>query len=240
MTVESATDVSAGFTGDPDSWGLFGLGMSIGNTVSPVKQLTFLDTIKSSLSLPLFTADIFHGIPGSYDFGYIDSSKYTGYIQYGSLLPNSIYWEFAVTGFLVGPVLNTSDPIDGFTTRPWRTIADTGTTLLLVPDDVVTAYYNDVPGAFYSSDFAGMLFPCSGAETLPDFTFSMGLYRGFLPGRYINYGNVDNENINCFGGIQTQGTIDFGIFGDVILKAQFVVFDEGNQRLGLANKVLTT
>lgn len=74
MTVESATEVSSGFTSDADSWGLFGLGMSIGNTVSPMKQLTFLDTIKDSLSSALFTANIFHGLTGQYDFGYINQA----------------------------------------------------------------------------------------------------------------------------------------------------------------------
>ncbi|ROV99141.1 hypothetical protein VMCG_06684 [Cytospora schulzeri] len=240
MTVESATEVSAGFTNDPDSWGLLGLGMSRGNTVSPVKQLTFLDTIKDSLALPVFTADLKHGRAGQYNFGYVDDASHTGSIQYGAIAPNSIYWEFAATGYRVGPAPNESNPNQGYTTRPWRTIADTGTTLLLVPDDVVTAYYNKVPGSFYSDDWAGMLFPCSVAPDLPDFTFGIGLYKGTLPGRYINYGNVDTEGTNCFGGIQTQGTIDFGIFGDVILKALFVVFDSGTERVGISSKELTT
>ncbi|ROV94431.1 hypothetical protein VSDG_05919 [Cytospora chrysosperma] len=240
MTVESATNVSTGFTEDDASSGLLGLGMSIGNTVSPVKQLTFLDKIKSSLAAPLFTANLVHGEPGSYNFGYIDATQHTGNIQYESIAPGSTYWEFAVTGYRIGPAPDASNPNTGYITYPWRSIADTGTSLLLVPDDVVDAYYANVTGAFYSPDFAGMLFPCAQGDNLPDFTFGIGLFKGILPGRYVNYGNVDDTGTNCYGGIQTQGTVNFGIFGDVILKAQFVVFDSGNQRVGFANKVLLT
>lgn len=175
-----------------------------------------------------------------WNFGYVDAAKHTGYIQYEAILPNFIYWEFATTGYRIGPWANTSDPNSGIVMRPWCTIADTGITLLLVPEDVVTAYYSQVTGSFYSEQWAGMLFPCSSADTLPDFTFAIGRYRGLLPGRYINYGNVDETEVDCFGGIQSQGTINFGIFGDVMLKAQFVVFDAGNQRVGMANKDLTT
>ncbi|KUI64602.1 Endothiapepsin [Cytospora mali] len=240
MAVESALEVSSGFTSDPYSWGLLGLGMSAGNTVQPVKQLTFMDTIKSSLQQQVFTANLKHGIPGEYDFGYIDSTQYTGRIQYGSIAPSSIYWEFAATGYRIGAAPNASAPNAGYTTYAWRSIADTGTTLLLVPDQVVTDYYAAVDGSAYDDYWGGVLFPCAVMDDpgLPDFTFGIGLYKGTLPGRYINYGNVNDTY--CYGGIQTQGSMEFGIFGDVIMKAQFVVFDLGNQRIGFAQKDVAT
>ncbi|KAK7740515.1 hypothetical protein SLS53_005358 [Cytospora paraplurivora] len=236
MTVESAIEVSPGFSQDAPAAGILGLGQSTGNTVYPNKQLTFLDTIKSSLAAPLFTANLIASNPGDYDFGYIDSSKYTGRIQYGSIDPTSIYWQFAATGYRIGPEPNASNPNQGYTTLPWRAIADTGTTLLLVPDQIVSDYYAQVPGAGYDSGWGGILFPCTAATTLPDFTFGIGLYKGTVPGRYINYGAINTTT--CFGGIQTMGTATYGIMGDILLKAQFVVFDSGNQRVGFANKVL--
>jgi aspergillopepsin I len=47
-------------------------------------------------------------------------------------------------------------------------IADTGTSLLLVDDSVVSAYYAKVKGAKNDSTQGGYTFPCS--ATLPDFS----------------------------------------------------------------------
>lgn len=116
-------------------------------------------------------------------------------------------------------------------------IADTGTTLLLVPSSVVTAYYKQIRNARYDSSQAGYVFPCS--ASLPSFTYAVGNSQIVIPGKYINFAPVDSAGTSCFGGIQSDEGIGFSIFGDVALKAAFVVFD-GSQspRLGFASKVL--
>ncbi|KAI3392739.1 hypothetical protein diail_5253 [Diaporthe ilicicola] len=236
QAVESAQIVSEQFTEDPYAWGLLGLGMSRGNTVKPTPQLTFFDNIKSSLAAPVFTADLKAGTAGSYTFGSVGNS-YTGNIQYAPIVQTSSYWEFAITGYRVGPATVPGNPNSGYVTRPFLAIADTGTTLLLLPDDVVNAYWNTVPGAAYDATEAAFLFPC--ATTLPDFTLGIGLYKGVVPGRYINYGRVDDTGVRCYGGVQSQGAVGFALIGDIALKAQYAIFDQGNMKVGLANKVLT-
>ena len=57
-----------------------------------------------------------------------------------------------------------------------------------------------------------------------------------VPGSYIEYGPL--SNYWCYGGMQSQGSNPFSIFGDVLLKAQFVVFDVTNLRVGFAPKKL--
>lgn len=234
QAVESALTVSTQFTDDPYSWGLLGLGMSIGNTVKPVQQLTFFDNIKVFLTSPVFTADLKAAAPGTYGFGFIGNS-YTGNIQYAPIDQTSQYWKFAITGYRVGPETVAGNPNSGYTTRPLLAIADTGTTLLLLPDDVVSAYWYTVAGAAFDADWAAILFPCT--ATLPDFTFGIGLYKAVVPGRYLNYGKADETR--CYGGLQTQGDVGFGILGDIALKAQYAIFDQGNMKVGLANKPLT-
>jgi aspergillopepsin I len=105
-----------------------------------------------------------------------------------------------------------------------------------LPTAVVKAYYKQVSGASYDSSQGGYVFSCS--KTLPNFTFGVGSARITIPGSYINFSPVDDTGSSCFGGIQEDTGIGFAIFGDVALKAAFVVFDGGNTQLGWASKPL--
>ncbi|KAK7709302.1 hypothetical protein SLS64_006214 [Diaporthe eres] len=113
-------------------------------------------------------------------------------------------------------------------------IADTGTTLLMLPDEVVTAYYSQVDGAQDSEQEGGYVFSCD--ATLPDFTFAVGEGQITVPGKFINWAPVDTSNQTCYGGLQSDADIGISIFGDIALKAAFVVFDGGAKRLGWAAK----
>lgn len=226
QAVESAKKVSSGFTSDSASSGLLGLAFSSINTVSPTSQKTFFDNVKSSLASPVFTADLKYHDAGTYDFGFIDSAKYTGSISYATAITDNGFWEITGSGYAVGS--------GSFVTSSIDAIADTGTTLLLIPQSIVAAYYAKVSGAKYSSSEGGYVFPCS--ATLPSFTFGVGSYRGTIPGTYINYAAVSSTS--CYGGIQSDEGIGFSIFGDILLKAQFVVFDGGSNSVGFAAKTL--
>jgi len=137
------------------------------------------------------------------------------------------FWTFTSPGFVAGSGNFNETSITG--------IADTGTTLLLLPADVVRAYYDTVPGAKYSADQAGWVLPCKDA---PDFAFSIGIDSVIVPGLYISFATID-DGTTCYGGIQSQDSNDASIFGDVALKAAFVVFDVEGPQLGWAAKPLT-
>ena len=133
-------------------------------------------------------------------------------------------------------------------------IADTGTTLMLLSDAVVAAYYAQVRGATNNPNAGGYIFPCN--AVLPSFTVVIGGYRAVVPGSYINYAPVSRTSKSktfsdacemiiadmscsvCYGGIQSDNGIGFAIYGDVFLKSQFVVFDRTQSvpRLGFAKK----
>ncbi|KAK3335151.1 aspartic peptidase domain-containing protein [Cercophora scortea] len=228
QAVEAAKVVSSEFTSDSANDGLLGLAFSSINTVSPTAQKTFFDNAKSALTSPVFTADLKAGAPGKYNFGYIDTTAYTGSITYTSVSTSNGFWQFTSTGYGIGSGTFKSTSISG--------IADTGTTLLLLPSTVVTAYYKQVSGASYSSSEGGYIFSCS--ATLPNFVIGVGSARITVPGKYINYAPIDSTGVSCYGGIQSDAGIGFAIYGDVALKAAFVVFDGGNTRLGWAAKTL--
>lgn len=139
------------------------------------------------------------------------------------------YWMFTASGYQVGD--------NAFTTEAITGIADTGTTLLMLPADIVEAYYAQINGSSYDTVNSGYIFPCD--VTPPDFILGIEEGRIVIPGSYINYSPIDTASISCYGGIQDDSDIGFAIFGDVALKAAFVVFEGGDApRLGWANKDL--
>ncbi|KAF2161059.1 hypothetical protein M409DRAFT_69932 [Zasmidium cellare ATCC 36951] len=231
QAVEAATSVSAQFTQDQDNDGLLGLAFSSINTVQPEQQTTFFDTVKSSLAKKLFTVDLKAGEAGTYDFGYIDSSKYTGSLVYVPVDDSQGFWGFTAGGYSVGS--GNSSTSSG---NIGSAIADTGTTLLYLPTSVASAYYKKVSGAKIDNQQGGYVFPCS--SKTPDFNVNIGGKTLTVPGKYINYAPVDQSGQQCFGGIQPNTGIGFTIFGDIFLKAMFVVFDEstGSPRLGFAEQ----
>lgn len=156
--------------------------------VQPVKQKTFFDNAKSSLSAPLFTVDLKKGSPGTYNFGYIDDTKYTGDIAYVAVDNSRGFWEFTASGFAIGSGSLSSTSIDA--------IADTGTTLLYLPNSIVDAYYDEVPSASYNSGQGGYTFPCG--TTLPSITLAIGSYSAVVPGSFVQYAPIDQSGISEF------------------------------------------
>ncbi|KAK0612786.1 aspartic peptidase domain-containing protein [Bombardia bombarda] len=229
QAVECAQQVSTSFTRETQIDGLVGLGFGALNTVSPKAQATYFDNIKAGLDKPLFTSDLKFKAAGTYDFGYIDEKKYTGNITYSAVNPNPGYWTWTSTGYAVGS--------GAFTSTPINNIADTGTTLLYLPNTIISAYYRQIAGSSNSRSYGGYVFPCS--ADIPSFTFGVGTARITIPGKYINYGEVTEGSTTCFGGIQSSSGVGINIFGDVALKAAYVVFDGADSpRIGWAAKTL--
>jgi hypothetical protein len=164
QAVEAATSVSSSFLADVNNDGLVGLSFSNINTVSPSQQKTFFDTVRGSLAMPLWTASLKKGSPGTYDFGYIDSSKYSGKITYVNVNSASGFWQFTADGYQVGSSSTVSSS--------FVAIADTGTSLMYLPSSSVSAYWAQVTGSGYDSNQGAYTFPCN--SMLPDFILIIG------------------------------------------------------------------
>ncbi len=141
--------------------------------------------------------------------------------------PSAGYWSWTSPGYAIG-----GRP---FQSRPLRGTLDTGTSVLLLPDDVVKEYWAAVAGAAYSAVEQGYLYDCG--VTPPDFTFGVGDATVTIPGRYVRAAMADSVPGKCVGAIQA-GERDLVVFGAPALKAAVVVFDAGQSRLGWANKTL--
>ncbi|KAH0541968.1 hypothetical protein FGG08_003600 [Glutinoglossum americanum] len=176
QSIELATVVSGGFVQDTNSDGLLGMGFNTINQVKPVKQKTFLDNALPQLALPVFTADLKHSLPGTYDFGFIDPKKHKGNITFVPIVGSVGFWSFNVTGHGVG---------NSFNAQPSLGVADTGTTLLLLESAVVASYYAAVPGSAFDANQGGFTFPCK--TQLPSFTVGIGSHKAVISGSLMNF-----------------------------------------------------
>jgi hypothetical protein len=232
QTVELANKVSQSFVDDADTDGLVGLAFSNLNTVNdgtkktPAK--TFFDNVMPNLDMPVFVADLKVDGTGTYEFGRIDTSKIVGDMAWIPVKAETGFWQFASTKFSVGDQ-QFSNP------QGSDAIADTGTSLLLVDQQVAEAYYAQVPGAQLNAQVGGFIYPC-GAK-LPDMAVAIGdTYMAKIPGSQVNFAAVDKANTTCFGGVQGNQGAGLQIYGDTMFKAQLVAFNGGNQSLGFALK----
>jgi hypothetical protein len=223
--VEAATKVSSQFY-QQHSDGLLGLGFGKSNTVKPEKQKTWFENVKETLKDPVFTVSLKKNATGVYDFGWIDQKKYTGQIQYVPINNTRGYWEYPAESFQIG-----NGPA---TPLKFQAIADTGTTLMLLPPPAVKAYYAAIPGAASIPKEGGYVYPCEAVGQLPDITLAVGDARITVQGKWVDRGKSATGSGKCYGGIQ-NGSVGLSIWGDVFLKSQFVVFDGGNTpRIGFA------
>lgn len=111
-------------------------------------------------------------------------------------------------------------------------IADTGTSLILLPEPAVAHYYAHVPGASYASSLGGYVFPC--ASKLPSLSVMLGTRFATIPPALMNFARATSDGKKCFGSLQSAGSSSMGVLGDVFFNAYYAVFDVGAVRFGWA------
>lgn len=217
QAIEVAKTISQKFRSETFTDGLLGLGSSTRNNIRPKRQSTWFDNILPNLASPVFTTTLKCRSAGSFDFGFIDPSKYAGEIVWTDVKngPRSRgYWDFEPTGFSIG-----SGPTHAAT---FPAIVDTGSSQWYIPKTIAEAYWKDVQGASIKSGY-GWTFPCE--SVLPDMAIVVaGGKKVAVKGVNMNYQTIRAGL--CWGGIQAD-IMGFSIFGDVFLKGLFVVHEAG-------------
>jgi len=182
--------VSESFVIDSASNGLVGLAFSKLNTMIPTQQKTFFDNIVSDLSQPVFTAALKGNTEGSYEFGNIDTASFTGELNVVPVDASQGFWQFDSSSATIN---NKKVQIQG-----GKAIADTGTSLMLVTDDLLTAYWENVEGATLNEEVGGIIFPCN--AQLPDLDIAIGDKTATVAGNNFNFAEVGADSAsgtNC-------------------------------------------
>ena len=152
-----------------------------------------------------------------YTFGYIDQPTVQASGQevvYTPVDNSQGFWMFSSTSATVnGETINLSGN---------NAIADTGTTLALVSDQVCKAIYDAIPGSTYDSQQQGYTFPTNTtADQLPVVTFAVGDNQFAVQKEDLSFADAGNGMV--YGGIQSRGDMDFDILGDTFLKSIYAV-----------------
>ncbi|KAL9568934.1 hypothetical protein ACKAV7_006920 [Fusarium commune] len=169
-----------------------------------------------------------------YTFGFIDTDLVSSSgeeITWTEIDSSDGFWMFPSASVSVkGKTINLSGN---------KAIADTGTTLVLVSDEVCEALYNAIPGAHYNSTQQGYVFPRSTkVEDLPEFKVAIGDKQFVVQPQDLVFAPADKHN--WYGGVQSRGKLAFDIFGDSFLKSVYAIWDQGNRRFGVVPKIEAT
>ena len=196
---------------------------------------SLLTNVCSPKDAELFTAYLSSEKSGEesfYTFGFIDTDVTNGQtVNYTPVDNSQGFWN----------IPSTTAHVNGKQVKRHNNTAimDTGTTLCLVDDTLVKAVYAAIPGAKYDSSQQGWTFPTNTATAdLPVVTVAIGNHQYTIGKETLGF--ADAGNGMTYGGIQSRGDMTFDIYGDVVLRSLYAVFDQGNQRFGAVQRSAST
>nr|XP_033776360.1 pepsin A-like [Geotrypetes seraphini] len=158
-------------------------------------------------------------------FGEIDSSYYTGSLNWVPLSYEG-YWQITVDSITMnGEVIACSSSC--------QAIVDTGTSLLSGPPNPVANIQHYI-GASENS-YGQYVINCGSISSMPDIIFTINGVQYPLPASaYI----MQNQG-GCISSFQSMNLPtsagELWILGDVFIREYYVVFDRGNNQIGLAH-----
>ncbi|KAJ3079105.1 hypothetical protein HDU99_000179, partial [Rhizoclosmatium hyalinum] len=215
------TTKASGMTGPYD--GLWGLGFWPLNSIDPVTVKGNFVAAAGIGGFAFYFSDYTDKDTGELTINGVDTAKFTGPVQWVPLTALT-YWQFSPVGgsFVVNGV---SIPMTGNSA-----IADTGTTLMIVPT-AVAAKINAAIGAapVNSQGFS----PISCSLNSPSITVNIGNSTIVVTAKQY----VFQYGATCISGIVGGGASPDYIFGDVFLRAAYSIYDVTNKRVGFAQAI---
>ncbi|KAF9125403.1 Leucine aminopeptidase 1, partial [Mortierella sp. 14UC] len=236
--------VNSGSTAATGVDGIMGLGFNsnseMGNVNTPITNMILQNQIDQPIvSVWLNKAvDQDAGLSngGQFIFGGVDPSLYTGPITY---LPVSSTkeWQIKIDQIFIGrKELSLSSSASS-------AIVDTGSSYILFPDYLATAFHRAIPNSQYDSKL-GWWVPCSVANSRygGDLTFVLGGQKFSVPLSDIvilksAFNGYCLSAIDSWQELAGHGGQSGILLGDLFIKNQYVVYDYEKKQIGFATKV---
>ncbi|KAG0243808.1 hypothetical protein BGW41_001320 [Actinomortierella wolfii] len=168
---------------------------------------------------------------GSFLFGGIDTSKFTGELNWVPLSTapsvREGMWYIEADNAFAG-----TTPVPGYKQAPW--LFDTGTSFIAVPSTFAQEFHKLIPGSSYSAEDQVYTVPCSGNTSFA-ISFRGQVYE--VP--YLDYiaraSGGGGSNV-CVSLVMPLGNYEMYILGDPFLRQVYAVYDfnTGASRIGLA------
>ncbi|CAG8647969.1 11209_t:CDS:2 [Ambispora leptoticha] len=217
-----ATKMSSDFKTD-EADGILGMGLdklSSQNAKTPFSELVAQNFVKDPI-FGFFLGRQKDGSNSQLTLGGVDSSKFTGQLNYNKLVGQDGFWEIALDDASVN-----GKPL-GFSKR--TAIIDTGTTLLIVPPADAAAIHKAIEGAVFQQD--EYLVPCN-TKAVVALTFGGVTYK-------ISTKDLAREKAKqnlCLSGITggNVGGANQWLIGDTFLKNVYSAYDIKNLAVGFA------
>lgn len=222
QAVEAVTQLSGILVG-ADIDGILGMSLGTSQISIPGIHTVLQNLINHPLQSSLFTASLkrpSEALQSFYTFGYIDQQLIgTQSISYTNVINTQGFWEFSSTTAIIGGKL-ISRPAGN------TAVADTGTTLILVDDALLSEIYKPLGGYYNSTMNEGQgvwLFPASALSKVPTITLPIGNFAVTLHDGDIAFEILEGGWI--YGSIQSRKDNIYDVFGDVWLANLYVIFD---------------
>ena len=168
---------------------------------------------------------------GELALGSPNPTRFRGFLQW---IPVTMpgYWSVQLDGVLYGSL-----PIIG---SGRRAIFDTGTSLIIGPSVIINKLHMLI-GATLINPVAGIYsIPCATIDTLPSLTFSFGGGKSFaLSGPQYT---IKMDSTLCFSGLapgdfKNNEGLPTWVLGDVVHRAQYIVYDMQKAAVGFAPSI---
>ncbi|KAI1131448.1 aspartic peptidase domain-containing protein [Nemania abortiva] len=225
-------------TSDLVWFGIMGLGHGQGNGFINYPLVVDSLAAQKVTNTKLFSMDLGRQtnpgatITGEMVFGGVDRNKYAGFLKKVPTDPSDAVKLNSIAHRAPGARVSTRFTDSNL---PLSVIVDSGTTLSLLPESIVSKLAEQFPGAQPDGN-GGYRVDCAyqDKDGSVDFEFLSGKETVVINVPYRDF--VWNSGGDCFLGAWFSDDLDVWILGDAFLRGAYVTFDQTNNALFMANQ----